>query len=394
MSHAKASPSRLARILGCPGSYKPVAEYEAIRGSQTSTYASEGTLLHEVMEKHLNAWYNSSDEFMELLETPELEQEQRNAIEDCVDWFNNLYRSIDTAEMYAWIEERVHLRFYHDILKDTHGQADLIIYDVTNNELHVVDWKFGQGVQVDAEGNDQIMAYCAGAVALIRRKYGLTPQKIVGYIVQPRLNHYPSVVLTMLNIQDWIERRAVPRLIIANGDDAPFIPGKKQCQWCPLKLCRARMNEATAIAREVFLMEERKPNVELQEVADFLGQARKLKDIISSMEDLLVRELKVGKEVDGWKMVEGRSNRSWIDPREAEEWLCNQDIDLTEIYETKLKSAPALEKAFKAFKKDEDFQALIYKPAGKATLVNNLDSRPAINFKNVQQIFAEALVDE
>lgn len=415
--HATASPSKLPRILNCMGSLLAVQELEKDEESKEmqSTFAAEGTMLHAIMnDTILRSIAEKSPEFILYPElTSECDVEQITALQDSVDYANTILATISPTWRLIKVEERVYLEEFHKVLKNTNGQADLVIIDLQSNILHVLDWKFGAGVQVYVEDNDQAYAYAAGAT-LIPAKANVWPDmvftspeayvnmytEIKVHIVQPRLDHYDMIVLKPHQLLDWIYERAIPRLLIAFQPNAPLTPGYKQCMWCPMVVCTARMAEANATAARVFAIEDKmKPTrygeVSAEEVGAFLTLARRLKDTISAMEDFLAIQVRSGQDVPGWKMVEGRSIRRWADPAAAEEYLMNrEDIDFEDIYKTEMKTPAQIEKLSKEMKNSAEFNALIIKPQGKPSLVTNMDKRPAIEFRTAEQLFGDYLVKE
>lgn len=423
--HAKKSPSQLPRLLGCPGSFL-AAEYQAAEDlrqakaelmmtmgmteeqaletieampEEQSSYAAEGTKLHDYMEQIFTRWnepilegecFTLDDITKDVLKDVE-DDGHRVAVLDCVDYTKNLLATLGD-EVTCGVEVRVYLDSYHEALDDTNGPADLYIFDISNNHLHVLDWKFGQGVVVYADNNDQAYAYGLGTIQMLERQED-EDLKLTVHIVQPRINHYDSEDVDWEARQHWLYKRCIPRLIIASLPDAPFVPGKKQCMWCPVRVCRPRMSEAQYHAKLAFGVKESldKGMVDIKEIEAFLKSTRVLKDTMAKMEGYIADAVQQGNEDLGWKMVAGRANRAFVSARKVEAYLESKDLDPCEYYKTTLKGPAAIEKLSREIRDDPEFQALVYKPEGKPTLVPDSDRRPALVYKSPAQRFAEAM---
>ena len=109
------------------------------------------------------------------------------------------------------------------------------------------------------------------------------------------------------------------------------------------------------------------------------------------MKDYALSESLAGREVEGWKAVEGRSNRRIADEENFAKVLIGAGFDEVMIYKPKqLETITNLEKLCgkKAF---TDISAgYVDKPAGKPTLVKASDKRVAItNIVKAEDVFKE-----
>jgi hypothetical protein len=98
-----------------------------------------------------------------------------------------------------------------------------------------------------------------------------------------------------------------------------------------------------------------------------------------------------GVEVDGYKVVEGRSRRQFTSTTDVEKAAANAGI--TDIYRTELKSLTELEKAVGKKRFTEIFASCIVKPRGKLTLVPEDDPRPAADLTDAHEEF-QTLTEE
>ena len=114
------------------------------------------------------------------------------------------------------------------------------------------------------------------------------------------------------------------------------------------------------------------PEVRLMTVQQ-RAQAYEWKEAITSwfkaLEEGLFEELEAGREVPGWKMVDGdKGNRKWID----EAAVVSEFGALFDIYEKKLLSPAKLEKIVGKGKASH----LTERPDGKKIMVRSSDPRP------------------
>lgn len=213
--HAKLSASGSERWILCPGSVKA----EEGLPEKLNPYAEEGTLAHEVAAKILNGY----------------------EIEDDIpsDMLDNVKKYIDYIEKYAvgesvtYIEERVDFSY---VAPGGFGTADCIISDEYNGILHIIDLKYGKGVPVYAEDNTQLELYAIGALNKLWKSNVIPCPyiKVYLHIVQPRINNYSWVSLTIEELaarSQYLCSRALEAL----KPDAKRIPSEKACKWCKAK---------------------------------------------------------------------------------------------------------------------------------------------------------------
>jgi len=318
-NHAPVSPSRLSRIIDCPGSFRLTQKYDQ---NKSSSYAAEGTRLHLATELTLRGhmkepgWPLCNLTVRADIVSPPLDKEQVSAVEDCLEYLQTIYRTVD--EPILFLEERVDLKQFDSILYECSGTCDIVIEGKT--ELHVIDWKFGKGIQVFAQNNDQCYAYAAGAVGSpkVLDKYKL----IHVHVVQPRLEHYDVVELTPEELNFWLDSRVIPGVGRAYEKHAPFNPSTTSCRWCPAKIgCRARFNAVNQTAADVFAAHAKLPDMAVsdEELSSLLVKGEELDRYIKDIRTYVQRTLESGEQFPGFKMVHGRSLRQWVSPAEAEE---------------------------------------------------------------------------
>ena len=355
-AHAKLGASNAHRWLMCPGS---VAAEDGLPDT-TSPAAAEGTVAHELAELALRTGATALNSFAD----HEMAEYVREYFE---------YVMLHQGDNTLMIEERVD---YSDWVPGGFGTADAII--IGDDKLHIVDLKYGMGVRVDAENNPQGMLYALGVWA----QYGwMTDAKeITISIVQPRLysvSEWSIGVDDLLRWAEWAKQRAE-----ATADpDAPRVPGESQCKFCKAKASCAALRDYTEAALMVSFsnLDDIPPANTLTD--DQMSAALEARPLIeawlSAIADHAKTRLADGETFDGWKLVEGRSVRRWIDEGVATEALVNM-LGLDAYAPKKLLSPAQAEKALGKGRKAE-IGKLITKPMGAPTLAPASDNRPAIN---------------
>ena len=381
--HSIYSPSRLSRILLCPGSVQLGRKIP----DKTSSYALEGTMLHEVTHESLVTGKTP----LEI--KPDLEDAQRNAVDDCLDYKNILEVAMGDSSYTLLIEQQVNL-LRHGV-PETYGIVDLVIHDHDKRHVHIIDWKFGQGVPVYATDNEQLLAYAAGYA----EPEWIESHDFTLHVVQPRIDNITTWTITGIQLKAWIDEVLNPGVARAREPNAPLVPGKKQCRWCPAAaVCRARMENANEIAAEIFKtyadIKEDQALVDDETLAKILLKAAEWENYIASINAHAQERLMSSGQFPGFKLVNGRSSRSWAYPDEqvAEE-LESLGVDVEVMYPAKLASPAQIETANRALKKNERFKSLYSKSNGKATMVPETDPRPAISASSKAEVAFSDLLE-
>jgi hypothetical protein len=365
--HAVFSPSQLYRIMLCPGS---AVEATKAPLQPSSPYAARGTLLHDITKDIINNGFklDGVKSYAKLTE-----EEDQGQVMDCVEYAWGLIHSNKFDGGTMWVEESVSLGSWG--LPEVWGTSDFGGWTKDFSDVYVVDWKFGSGVQVFAENNEQGMAYAAGAIG-----YPNQFQNVHIVVVQPPLNHFDEWIISGKDLAEWVFTTLGPALDLAREPNPRYNPGAKQCRFCPAGMtCRARYRKTLASAQEVFKVYSNLANVTPAELSEALVKLRDVKTYASQIEKFAELELSHGRPFPGWKLVSGRSLRKWEDEEVAEAWLTgNSDIPRSKLYKKTFLSPAQAEKLDRRLKKDDNFHSLIIKPAGKNQLVSEDDPRPAV----------------
>ena len=349
MQHSKiVGGSTAKRVINCPGSVALVAEMPP---QPSSKYAEEGTMLHDAISEFLGTTgyrFTCSQELIEDKLMPAL------ALLDEVD---------PDKEMLYEVETRVG---FGDLLPGVFGSTDLM--GRIGSKAIILDWKFGSGVPVPAEENEQLMFYAAAAMRTPEAKWvfdGATEVEMI--IIQP-----PAIkrwTTTIARIKEF-EQTLVKAVKIAQQPDAPLKHGD-HCRWCAAKPVCPIMTGAVDRAIEIKM-----DKIDVDKLGAYLHNADLLEAWIKDLRSLAEEMLKKGKPVAGWKMVPKRATRSWVKEEDAKAALL-QHLKESEVIETKLVSPAAAEKLLKAQKLKLPEGLTVAISSGN-TIAPESDPRPAV----------------
>lgn len=393
--HALLSASGAHRWLVCTAA----PHFEESFPDGTSTYAEEGTLAHSICELYARKAFTGistrkfNSELKKLQAQSLYQEEMLRTAEAYVDYLTEKAMSY-TATPHVAMEVKVDLTEY---IPDGFGTCDCIM--VGGDTLHITDYKHGKGVPVSAVENPQMRLYALGALRLYRAVYGDQIKKVSMGICQPRLSEDVSEdALTVEELLAWGES-IKPIAKDAYNGPGTFCPGE-HCRFCKGKeVCRARaayfagfadyanadiegrMTEADFETREVAegFGAELPPILSDADVAELLIKAAGLVAWYNDLQAYATNVLLAGGEIPGFKLVEGRSIRSFNNQDDAIKALIDAGYDEAMIYDRKPKTLTELEKMLGKKVFGELLSGFVVKPKGKPTLVPDSDKREAYN---------------
>ena len=355
--HAVLSASASKRWLNCPPSAKLNAEIPDI----TTEYAKEGTDAHELAEYKVNQLLGiKSDNPTENLDYYNQE------MEDCTD----SYAQYITEQMSQYsspvvmVEQRLDFSRY---VPRGFGTGDCII--VANDVLTVIDFKYGKGVAVEAEHNPQMMLYALGALEMFSILYDINEIQMV--IFQPRIENISEFSMSVSDLLDWAENELKPKAELAAKGEGEFCAGE-HCRFCNVKAtCRKRAEYNLAIAKCDFAPPDMLQDIE---IAMILERADSLTAWAADVKEYALSEALKGRKWNGYKVVEGRSNRKYTDEKMAAAVVKKAGKD--PYSEPKILGITEMTKLLGGKKKFEELLSkYVYKPQGKPTLVPVSDKR-------------------
>ena len=289
------------------------------------------------------------------------------------------------------------------------GTSDTVI--IKGNTAVIADLKYGRGVQVFAEGNEQLLMYGASAVADFDALGDIEHVEL--HILQPRLNHFDCWKLSVAEMNERIEViRQTAKRILAGPEGLTAVPGPKQCKFCKDATCAERtdfnlqlivgefvdldkgfikveMPQAEKLLAQAFDVKPaaityhdarhgaqtesgygeeshftvKKPNIRPsleaaeaklpdasdERLATLMDAADMIEGFAKAVRAEVERRLLAGKFTDArYKLVEGRQGaRSWTSEEEAEAALKAMRLKVDQMYDFKLISPTTAEKVLK-----------------------------------------------
>ena len=350
--------STAKRVINCPGSVALVAKMPP---KPSSEYADKGTLLHNVISEILGKdlpW----DQFIgtkynDQVLTQELFDEKIVVA----------LAALDEIDPHRQLEYEVETRVgFGDLLPGVFGSTDLV--GRMGSRAVVLDWKFGDGVVVDAEENPQLMFYAAACMRTEESKWafeGVNEVELI--IVQPPM--IKRWVTTKERIKQF-EKELVMAVHEAQKPDAKLQHGD-HCRWCAAKPICPKMTGAVDRALKTQL-----DQVDLPTLGRYLQNAELLEGWIEDLRKLAHQMLESGKQVPGYKLVNKRATRQWADEKKALEQLHDMGLTREELFKQDVISPAAAEKLLKKRKMALPDELVVAVSSG-TTMAPESDPRPA-----------------
>lgn len=374
--HAMLGASSAARWLACP----PSAKLNAALPEQTSAAAEEGTRAHALAEKVLRAWLAGRPPDTLVCDDMEMREAVERYTGICIEKVNEARKA--SADAQVFVE---HMLDFSRWVPGGFGTGDMVM--ISDDLLEVVDFKYGKGVKVEAEGNAQMRLYALGMFDEFGLLYGA--QKVRMTIVQPRLDSVETSEMTVTDLLAWIDAQKDAIVLAAAGE------GKRRagehCRFCKAKAtCRALADYELKGVHEDLKASEL---TEL-EIVDILARAASIKRWLTDVEAYALGQALDGETLPGMKLVEGRSVRKIEDQQAAIERLSGAGYALGEITKPQeLQTLTHLTKLVGKKKLEEVLDGLIKKPKGKPALVPEADRRKPIELKDIKEYFNDNLIE-
>lgn len=379
-SHALLSASSSHRWLHCTGAPR----LEATFPDTTSEYAKEGTLAHELCELKLKKYTTTMAKGTYTRAYNKIKKNElwANEMDETTDVYLEYIKSIMLSYKVApvvVIEKRVDFSQY---VPEGFGTADCII--LAGDTLHIVDYKHGKGVVVDADHNPQMMLYALGAMHDYSLLYKFSTIKMA--IIQPRVNNISEFEMPSDELRKWGEEVVAPKAKEAYEMEGHTFEAGAWCGFCRAKAqCRTRCEHFDAM--HVFTNQDPRL-ISLEELGTYLEHGQDIESWYKDIKEYALSESLAGAEVPGWKAVEGRGSRVFQDGDTAIQTLINGGVDESILYERKVLTLAQIEKAIGKKEFNELVGDQVVKNPGKPTLVVDTDKRPRItNQPSAAQVF-------
>lgn len=387
--HALLSPSSAARWMRCPASVVVTRDMP----EDSSPYAVEGTCAHRLAELLLNGADGfPADEAAKVIAAGVDPDSLVEPVRVYVDYVRSLGSEIVTE-----VSLDISL-----ITKEpeARGTSDAVVF--SEGVLHVCDLKYGKGEPVSADGNPQLAIYAGAALAAFDFLGEI--REVCMHIVQPRLNSISvwrvSVDELMAFLADVTRAGAQCLRLLDEYQDPDTVPAEffqpcaNACRFCRNRgKCTALAKYALSVAG-LDLPAPLKASLDAQQLAYILDRIGLIKSWMGEVEAAAHAALMEGREVPGYKLVEGRAgSRKWTDESKAEKLLKAWKVPADFRYVKSLISPTQAEKLLKLKTlTDEQWDELcgyVSREPGKPTVVPASDKRPAISGRPAAEDFPD-----
>lgn len=367
--HALLSASSSYRWLSCP----PLPRLESFFQNEVSDAAIEGTLAHKLAEHKLRVALGKNEMQLDMTN---INQEMQEYTDDYVTYILEqiALEKQTTKDPSILIEQRLDFSNY---VPEGFGTGDCII--IADENLHIIDFKYGQGIAVSAVDNPQMKLYGLGALNIYDALYDIETIKMT--IFQPRKFNISTYEMTVKELKDWAETELKEKAEQAFEGKGVITYGP----WCQFSSCgavlRARFDYHNKLKRfelkSPHLLTDNEIEEVLEHIDDLVKWANEIKDYATKV------AIQSEKEWSGYKLVHGRSTRKFKDEETVVAIAKENGYD--NIYKRSLLSMTELQKLMGKTKFESIFKDEFIKQLGKPTLVPISDKRQAIT--NAKQEF-------
>lgn len=373
VGHALLSASSSRRWLNCPPSARLCENYE----DKSSEYAQEGTDAHSLCEHKLKSMLG-----MESANPTEGLSFYSEEMEQCAcDYAAYVMELVAEAKKICkdpvvLIAQRLD---FSRFVQEGFGTGDCVI--IADGTLYIVDYKHGKGVEVSAVDNPQMMLYALGALELFDGIYDIDTVQMA--IFQPRRDNVSVCVMAKDDLLSWANGELAEKAKLAYDGEGKFACGD-WCRFCKAKAaCRKRAEYNLEMAKYDFAMPA---TLEDAEIVAILARADELSVWAADVKEFALQQALSGIKYDGYKVVEGRSNRRYTDEAAVADAVKKAGFN---PYEEKLLGITAMTAALgkKRFADIIEKAGLTEKPQGKPALVPESDKRPPMH--TAQEDFKE-----
>ena len=388
--HSRLAPSKSATWTHCTASIQLIAENEHRLVPQSSVYATEGTQAHEIADMLMRGQDIPKNT------DPDMVKHGQAYREYCASLHHH------NKVVPTFVELAVPI-FY---LPEDKCHVDYMVFNHITKTVHIVDYKYGAGVPVQAEGNKQLSIYARSAIEHFDFDGWLRDRdtRIALHIFQPRLQDappYSTWETTWGEFHSWTEQHIVSAVKAIQTGKTEFAPSESACRWCPASsFCRARVALIFDEVPQVIPASKPEPfstpapeDLTDDQIARVVENAPFVSQWIKSVENFALGRALAGTPIPGTKLIAGRGTRLWQDPTAAVETLKALDVN---PFSQSLMSPYQIEQLFKSMgqKLPKEVADLITKGEGKPKLVSESHPKPALEITTALSEFSPLSLDE
>lgn len=372
--HALLSASSSHKWLVCT----PSARLEEQFPNKESEYMAEGTLAHSIAEFKVRSYFLEAisktaytRKLNKLKKSEFFNEEMLRHTDTYLEYIKEEAMKTNTRPFIA-VEQKID---YSKYVPEGFGTADCVL--ISSNTLQIIDFKYGKGVKVEAEDNSQLKLYALAALEQFGMFYNIENIKLS--IVQPRIDNISEYTLSKDEIVKWGNIIVIPQAQKAFMGLGEFRQGE-HCRFCRAKgACEFRAKENMKVVEEIENSQgtasEACQLLDNTELSEFLTRTEGIEEWIKDLRAYALEQILKGENIQGYKAVEGKSNRKIVDIDRAFEILKASGIEEALLYERKPLTLTQLEKAIGKKEIAQTIGDFIEKPKGAPTLAKETDKR-------------------
>lgn len=386
--HAVLSASSASRWLHCT----PSARAEENVEDTGSDFAREGTLAHAMaaleLKKRISRLENRrldyTDELEEIGElsrnyfSPEMEDYVEGYVNYCLECRAKIESETpDSLKLQTFVEAKLD---YSESVPEGFGTGDCVI--CSDGILHIIDLKYGKGVKVSAVDNPQLKLYAIGALD----RYGLIYDidKVRLSIYQPRVGNLSEWEISVDDLEEWKYMVVQPLAQVAWLG----LGARQSGAWCRFCKVKGECPRLAADSLSVTMLQPDADTLNAEDYSKLLPQLEGITDWVAAVKEASLKMALNGSKIPGYKVVEGRSVRTIINPEAVAKALAGRIESVWKPRE--LQTLTFLEKAVGK----KEFGALcgdyVMKPKGKPTLVEESDKRKPMTCSEFADVLKES----
>lgn len=365
-AHSAVGGSSAKRVLNCTASVALCAKYPP---NPPSYAAEEGTCCHEAIDLIMQGKTEKDTDviglmFNNIVMTKELYEATVGPALEIFDKLQDELGGIDFLN-----EQRVTFPG----IEGAFGTADIV--GTAKDRTVTIDWKFGAGIPVDAVNNAQMLYYSyAAAHTPATAGFFDRHKPIEMFIIQPRsrdgepfsrwVTSWNQLEVFALELRKAVAQAMTPEAEYKLGDWCGYCNGKT---GCPLYTNRVQ---------EVGLLSREEMEAEMGKWLPYADTMIKWGEDIKKLAHSLLEQ---GATIPGYKLVNKRANRSWVDEEKTVRYFQKVGLPANERYVKKIISPAQAEAALKASKLPAELpDHLVAKESSGTTLAPESDKRPAV----------------
>jgi hypothetical protein len=346
-----------------------------------SIFAAEGTAAHELAERCIRGHFDAERFRLDKIAVQGHVFEVTAEMVEAVQIYLDVAFAIEAESDEFESEQRMDMT---ELVPGVFGTGDVIAYSEAKQKVTIVDLKYGKGVAVEVEENEQLLTYAMGVAARYHNR-GIREVELI--VVQPRAPHKDGPVrrwsTDVIGLYEHIG--ALQTGAVAADDPKAKLVAGDHCKFCKAAgFCGALKSRVY----EIIGSQEQKGvlmGLEQPEAKPFKDWAIEQSELnlvaqwLKGREGFAHAEAVRGNPPPGSKLVAKRAFRKWVDKEDAGKQLVALGVDLDDLYDPpELKSPAVIEKLLT--KTGKAILKTLAKSESSGTVIAPLsDSRPAVD---------------